>query len=185
MIIFRLAHASERAVKPRPMVALPVVGLIVGVLALVFAEITGKGIDEVLFSGQDALSPLVADAGAWSVGALIALIAFKGVAYALSLGSFRGGPTFPAMFLGVAGALLVAQLPGYDLTPAVAVGLGASVVAVLRLPLSAIVLATVLTTGSGLGSEPLIILGVVVAYMAVVAIDPRDDPPEPASAPAT
>lgn len=177
--IFRLARVSERAVRPRPLVALPVVGVIVGVLALVFAQLTDKGINEILFSGQETLSPLVADAGAWSIGALIALIAFKGVAYAISLGSFRGGPTFPAMFLGVAGALLVAQLPGYDLTPAVAVGLGASVVAVLRLPLSAIVLATVLTSGSGLGSGPLVILGVVVAYLATLALDPRTEAPEP------
>jgi len=184
VLIFRLARASQRVVAPRPMRSLPVVGLIVGVLALVFALITNKPIDQVLFSGQEALSPLVADANAWSVGALIALIAFKGVAYAISLGSFRGGPTFPAMFLGVAAALIVADLPGYDLTPAVAVGLGASVVAVLRLPLSAVVLATVLTAGAGLGAEPLIILGVVVAYLVVLAIDPRDQANEPAPRPA-
>jgi H+/Cl- antiporter ClcA len=40
------------------------------------------------------------------------LIAFKGLAYGLSLGSFRGGPVFPALFLGAAGGLMAAQLLG-------------------------------------------------------------------------
>jgi H+/Cl- antiporter ClcA len=77
------------------------------------------------------------------------------------------------MFLGAAGGLMAAQLPGFDLTPAVAVGLGAAVVAVLRLPLSAVVLATVFTVHTGLGSGPLIIVGVVVAYLTVQALDGR------------
>ena len=107
-----------------------------------------------LFSGQSAIGPLVADPGAWSLSALALVIAFKGLAYGVSVGTFRGGPTFPAMFLGAAGGLMAAQLPGFELTPAVAVGLGAAVVAVLRLPLSAVVLATLLTVHTGLGSGP-------------------------------
>jgi chloride channel protein, CIC family len=182
VVIFRLAVASERLVRPRPLVAVPLVGLVIGVLALVFAAITDHGIDQVLFSGQESIGPLVSHADAWTTGALVALIGFKGIGYALSLGSFRGGPTFPAMLLGTAGALIVADLPGYDLTPAVAVGLGAAVVAVLRLPLSAIVLATVLTANAGLGSSPLIILGTVVAYLTATAIDPRDPPAAPGAA---
>jgi hypothetical protein len=127
----------------------------------------------VLFSGQSAIGPLVADPGAWSLSALALLIAFKGLAYGVSLGTFRGGPTFPAMFLGAAGGLMAAQLPGFELTPAVAVGLGAAVVAVLRLPLSAVVLATLFTVHTGLGSGPLIIVGVVVAYLTVQALRGR------------
>ena len=38
----------------------------------------------------------------WLLNALALLIVFKGVAYSVSLGSFRGGPTFPAIFLGAA-----------------------------------------------------------------------------------
>ncbi len=120
--------------------------------------------------------------GSWSLSALALLIALKGLAYGLSLGTFRGGPTFPAMFLGAAAGLMAAQLPGFDLTPAVAVGLGAAVVSVLRLPLSAVVLATVFTVHTGLGSGPLIIVGVVVAYLTVQALDARLTPPEPATA---
>ena len=98
------------------------------------------------------------------------MIAFKGLAYGVSLGGFRGGPTFPALFIGAAAGLMAGQLPGFEMTPAVAVALGAAVVSVLRLPLSAVVLAVVLTSESGLGSDPLIILGVVAAYLTTLAI---------------
>ena len=125
-----------------------------------------------LFSGQDALPGLVAHAGSWSLSALALVIAFKGLAYGVSLGGFRGGPTFPALFIGAAAGLMAGQLPGFEMTPAVAVALGAAVVSVLRLPLSAVVLAVVLTSESGLGSDPLIILGVVAAYLTTLAISP-------------
>jgi hypothetical protein len=65
----------------------------------------------------------------------------------------------------------------------VAVGLGTSVTAVLRLPLSAIVLATLLTSHSGTGDEPLIIVGVVVAYLVTILLSPRPSAPAPAPAP--
>ena len=104
------------------------------------------------------------------MAALLLLILFKGIAYSLSLGSFRGGPTFPAMFLGAAGGVVASHLPGFALEPAVGVGIGAGTVAVLRLPLSAVVLATLLTVKSGTGDEPLIIVGVVVAYLIALAV---------------
>jgi H+/Cl- antiporter ClcA len=179
--IFGFARAIQRVAAPRALMVLPVAGMVVAGLAIAFTQTTDKGVDQVLFSGQNALGPLVADPGAWSVSALILVIAFKGLAYGISLGTFRGGPTFPAMFLGAAAGLLAAQLPGFETTPAVAVGLGAAVVAVLRLPLSAVVLATLLTVNSGAGSEPLIIVGVVAAYLTVQALPERDDPtPAPA-----
>jgi H+/Cl- antiporter ClcA len=176
VVIFRLARATEPVVSPRPFIAVPAVGLIVAALAIAFSEITDKGVNHVLFSGESALTPLINHADDWSLGALTALIACKGLAYALSLGSFRGGPAFPAMFLGAAAALMAAQLPGFETTPAVAVGLGAGVAAALRLPLSAVVLATLLTGQSGLGAAPLIIVGVVVAYLVANLMDPGSDP---------
>jgi H+/Cl- antiporter ClcA len=176
VVIFRLARATEPVVSPRPFIAVPAVGLIVAALAIAFSEITDKAVNHVLFSGESALTPLINHADDWSLGALTALIACKGLAYALSLGSFRGGPAFPAMFLGAAAALMAAQLPGFETTPAVAVGLGAGVAAALRLPLSAVVLATLLTGQSGLGAAPLIIVGVVVAYLVANLMDPGSDP---------
>jgi len=171
--IFRLATATEPVVTLRPFVALPAAGLLVAGLAIAFSELTDKGADEVLFSGQEDLPGLIAGAGAWSLGALAAVVAFKGLAWAISLASFRGGPTFPAMFLGAAGGLMASHLPGYAITPAVAVGIGAAVAAVLRLPLSAVVLALLLTAKSGAGSAPLVIVGVVAAYLTTLALSAK------------
>jgi H+/Cl- antiporter ClcA len=161
----------------RLLLFLPLVGLVVAGLAIAFHGITDRSVNEVLFSGQDALSGLVSQASTWTVAALVWVIVFKGLAYSLCIGSFRGGPTFPAVFLGAAGGILASHLPGFPLTPAVAVGLGAAVASVLRLPLSAIVLATLLTTKSGTGDEPLIIVGVVVAYLVTVLLTTRASAP--------
>jgi hypothetical protein len=68
--------------------------LLVAGLAIAFTESTDHGANQVLFSGQSAIGPLVADPGTWSLSALALLIAFKGLAYGVSL-TFRGGPTFP------------------------------------------------------------------------------------------
>lgn len=161
---------TYRVVKPRPLVLLPLAGLAVGGLAIAFSEITGRGVNEVLFSGQSALPGLASGAGTWSLAALAWVIAFKGLGYAISVGAFRGGPTFPAIFLGAAGGIMASHLPGFQVTAAVAVGIGAGTVAILRLPLSAIVIATLLTAKTGLDVEPLTIIGVVVAYLATLQL---------------
>ena len=159
---------TQQLVKPRPLVLLPVCGLLVSGLAIAFSQATGRGVNEVLFSGQDALPGLVSGAGTWSLSALALLIVFKGVGYSLSLGAFRGGPTFPAIFLGAAGGIMASHLPGFPMAAAVAVGIGAGTVAILRLPLSAVVVATLLTGNAGAGVTPLTIIGVVVAYLATI-----------------
>ena len=66
----------------------------------------------------------------------------------------------------------------------VSLGIGAGVAGILRLPLSAVVLATLLTAKAGVGDEPLIIVGVVVAYvvtlvMAVLIKAPAEAAPVP------
>ena len=162
--------ATYRVVARRIMILLPVVGLIIAGLAIAFHGATGKSVEEVLFSGQEAIPGLLRQAGTWSLGALALLIVFKGLAYMLSLGSFRGGPVFPALFLAAAGGIMASRLPGFSLTPAVAVGMGAAIAAVLRLPLAAIVLATLLTANAGPGDEPLIIVGVVVSYLVTLRL---------------
>ena len=57
---------------------------------------------------------------------------------------------------------------------------GAAVVAILRLPLSAVVIATLLTVHASDRVEPLIIVGVVVSYMVTLVVT---RPPAPTSAP--
>jgi H+/Cl- antiporter ClcA len=66
--------------------------------------VTGQPVDLVLFSGEAALPQVIAET---SAGVLALLVLVKGTAYALSLGAgFRGGPTFPAVTLGVATGVL-------------------------------------------------------------------------------
>jgi H+/Cl- antiporter ClcA len=187
-LILQLGRETARLVGPRPFLFLPAIGIAVSGLAIAFSEATDKEIDQVLFSGQEAIGPLIADADEWSLSALALLIGFKGIAYGLSLGAFRGGPVFPAILLGVAGGLMAAQLPGFEITPAVGVAIGAATVAVLRLPLAAVLLATLLTSNAGLGAGPVIIVGVVVAYLTTLALPERPGSeraevrPEPAAA---
>jgi H+/Cl- antiporter ClcA len=169
LVVMPLARAVERIATPRVLVVLPLGGLVIGGLAIAFGQLTDQAAHEVLFSGQDDLEGLVTSAPTWSLGALALLIALKGLAWAISLGSYRGGPTFPAMFLGVAAGMMAAHLPGYELTPAVAVGMGAGVASILRLPLSAVMIAVFLTGKSGAGAGPLVIVGVVAAYLTTLS----------------
>ena len=171
--VFALARAVQPALMRRAFLLIPAAGLAVGALAIAFAEMTDKPSSEVLFSGQDQLPGLVDDVGTWSLSALALVIVCKGLAWSASLAAFRGGPTFPGLYLGAAAGVMAAHLPGLPLTPAVAVGMGAGVVAVLRLPLSAVLLATLLSSKAGVGAGPLIIVGVVTAFLTVRAVDAR------------
>ena len=179
-VIVRGGRKTYQVVSPRALLLLPLVGLIIAGLAVAFSEITGKGTDEILFSGQDQLPGLVSAAGTYSVGALALVVGFKGIAYSLSLGSFRGGPTFPVMFIGAAAGIMASHLPGFHITAAVAVGMAAGVASVLRLPLTAVIVAIVLTANSGVGAEPLVIVGVVVAYVTTLLLSHRASAPAPA-----
>jgi hypothetical protein len=142
-----------------------VAGLLVGALAIGYVAATGHSAADVLFSGQDSLPNLVTHASDYTVGALVLLVAAKGLAYGLSLSSFRGGPTFPAMFIGGAGGIALSHLPGLPLVPAAAMGIGAMTAAMLRLPFTAVLLATLFLGSDGFPVMPLTIVAVVVAYL--------------------
>jgi len=147
-------------------------GLVIGSLAALYAATTGHGWSDVLFSGQSQLAPLISAATSYSWVALVVLLACKAVAYGVALGSFRGGPVFPAMFLGAAGAIALTHLPGLRLVPAVGMGIGAMLVVMLRLPLTSVLLATLLLAPDSLAVVPLVIVAVVVAYVASARLDP-------------
>jgi H+/Cl- antiporter ClcA len=165
-------------VERRMVLLMPVVGALVAGLAIGFGQATDKSSSEVLFSGQSALPGLVANAAEWSVGALLLLVVCKSLAYALSLSSFRGGPVFPAMFIGAAAGIAASHLPGLTLVPGVAMGIAAMCTAMLTLPLTATLLATLLLGTDGLNVMPDVIVAVVVAYVTSARLVP---PPEPAT----
>lgn len=175
-----LIRAVALRVRPvvvrRAVVLTPVVGLAVGALAIGFAAVTGHAASEVLFSGQDALGPLLRSPASYGVGALLLLIACKGLAYSGCLAAFRGGPTFPAMFLGAVGGIALAHLPGLGPLAGAAIGMGAMTVGMLRLPMTSVLLATLFLGDTGLALMPLVIVGVVVSYVVTLRL------PDPAPA---
>ena len=164
--IMELARRTKRLVDGHLFLLTVAAGLAVGGLAIAFAESTGKSPDAVLFSGQESFGPLFAGAATISLSTLALLLVFKGLAWSISLGSFRGGPTFPAIFLGVVTGLLAAHLPGYAETQAVAALIGAACVSVLRLPLASVMIATLLSAKAGLAVAPLVVVAVAVAFLA-------------------
>ena len=168
--IMELARWAKRVVDQRPFLLTIAAGLCVGGLAIAFAETTGESPDAVLFSGEESFGTLFGQATTVSLSTLSLLLLFKGLAWSISLGNFRGGPTFPAIFLGVVAGLMAQHLPGYAETQAVAALMGAACVAVLRLPLSSVMIASLLSAKAGLAVTPLIVVAVVVAYLTSEAL---------------
>src|SRR5271165_4083552 len=172
-------------VERRMLLATPVAGLAVAGLAIAFAAGTGKGSSEVLFSGQSALGPFITNSASYTVGALLLLLVCKGIAYGVSLSSFRGGPTFPAMFLGAVGGVALSHLPGLPLVDGVAMGIAAMSVVMLRLPLTSVLLASLLLASDGLAVMPLVIVAVVVPYVASARFTPTPSTPPETPPPTT
>ena len=158
------------------LLVIPLAGLAVAGLAIGYAEATGKSSNDVLFSGQDALGPLIQHSASYTVGALLLLMVCKGLAYGVSLSSFRGGPVFPAMFIGAAGGIALSHLPGLPLDAGVAMGIGAMSVVMLTLPLSSVLLASLLLASAGIALMPLVIVAVVVAHVTAARIAPAPVP---------
>ncbi|MFE4652617.1 chloride channel protein [Streptomyces sp. NPDC056707] len=171
--IRRLALFLQARVERRLVVGTALMGLVVGALALAYAEATGKAASGVLYSGQNALDPLLAGSAGYTVGTLLVLIVCKGLAYCASLSCFRGGPVFPAMFVGATGGIALSHLPGLNVTSGFAMGIGAMCVAMLRLPMTSVLLATLLLGSPGLTVMPLVIVSVVVAYVVSLRLAPE------------
>ena len=145
-------------------------GCVIGLTAMAYQLISDHSFTQVLFSGQDALPELVEHAADYSVGVLILLAACKTFVYGLSLSAFRGGPVFPAMFIGAVLGIAVAGLPGMSLAPAIAMGIGAMCAAMLRLPLTSTLLATLLLGADGVSVTPQVVVAVVVAFVLTTVL---------------
>jgi len=176
--IRRIAGPLRAPVEQRIIVAAPLVGLAIAGLAIGYAQLTGHDVTDVLFSGQDQLAGVVSASADYTVGALLLLLACKSLAYAGSLVAFRGGPTFPAIFLGAVGGIVLSHLPGLALVPAIAMGIGAMSAAMLQLPLTSVLLATVILGADGFTVMPLVIVAVTVSYVTSARLTPRPTAPQ-------
>ena len=148
-------------------------GLAVGLLAF-GADLLGANSQDVLFSGQASIPALLAETSTFVV--LVLLVA-KAVAYAVSLAAgFRGGPIFPAIFLGIG----IATLPviWFDMSPTVALAMGAAagMAAQSRLLLSSMLLATLLVGAQGTDAVPAAVLAAAAAWLSATALERRDAP---------
>ncbi|MFD8992513.1 chloride channel protein [Streptomyces goshikiensis] len=180
--IQRLARRLQKDVKRRRLLWTPILGLVVAGLAIAYAEATGNDSSEVLFSGQSALPQVLLHAGEYTGAALTLLIVCKGIGYCLCLSAFRGGPIFPALFIGAAGGIAFSHLPGLPYVSAAAMGMGAMAVALLKLPMTSVLLATLLLGSDGVTVMPLVIVAVVVSHVTASRLTPAP-PPEPAVTP--
>ena len=175
--IRRIAVPLRAPVERRILVTAPLVGLAIAGLAIGYTQATGNDGSDVFFSGEEQLPRLVTAGANYSVGALLLLLACKSLAYAGSLVAFRGGPTFPALFLGAAGGVALSHLPGLPLVPAVAMAMGAMCAAMLQLPLTSVLLATLIMGADGLAVMPLVIVAVAVSYVTSARLAPRPAAP--------
>jgi H+/Cl- antiporter ClcA len=169
--IRRAAAELDRRGLPRlGILGLLVVGaLAVGILAEI-NQLAGGSSQDVLFSGQFSVPTEVSET---SLGLLLLLVVTKALAYAVSLGcGFRGGPVFPAIFLGVGVASIAVVLFDSSPTWAIAVGTAAGMTGGTRLLFSALVLALVLCGTAGLDAMPAAVLAAAAAWITRQALDP-------------
>ena len=157
---FHRLRAAVAGLDGRPILKVTLGGVVVGVVAVVFGELT-------LFSGEHQIGDAVEQAGTLGLSGLALLLVGKVVAALVSLVSgFRGGKIFPVMFLGgVLGLIASELLPGISQPVAVAAGMGAMGVSSLRIPLFMVILAGVFTSFT---LVPVILVAVVTAYAITV-----------------
>jgi H+/Cl- antiporter ClcA len=172
--LIRLCAQSIRPLVERFVIPATItVALVIAALAMLYAEVSGNPTSDVLFSGQDQLPSLLEQGSTFSVGALLLLMLCKGLAYSGSLVAFRGGPTFPAMFIGAVGGIAMSHLPGMSYIPAVAIGIGAMTVSMLRLPMTSVLLTSLFLGSDGILVMPVVIVAVVVAHVTTIRMTPR------------
>ena len=164
---FSVSDREERVGMP---LLLILGGLTVGLLAQT-ADWLGADAESVLFSGQAGVPAVVAEDSAKIV---LILLAAKALAYAVCLGcGFRGGPVFPAIFLGV--ALATFPVIWFDVSPtvAVAVGAAAGMAASTRMLLTPILFGALLVGPAGVDAVPEAVIAAASAWLVIAALERR------------
>jgi H+/Cl- antiporter ClcA len=160
----RVAVLAQR----NPLGGLVGAGLVVAACAVGVDEITGGGLNLVLFSGQSAMTDYLA---VTSVGTGAVILVGKFLGYVASLGGgFRGGAIFPAVALGVLLSTTAALVvPGASTSALAAVGISAGTAACMRMPFTALLLGVMLTYPAGGATTILAILGTIIGLAARLA----------------
>jgi H+/Cl- antiporter ClcA len=145
-------------------------GLAVGLVAQT-ADWLGADSQDVLFSGQSGVPAIAATD---STKILLVLLVAKAIGYAISLGcGFRGGPVFPAIFLGIAVAEFAHTWFDVSPTLGVAVGAAAGMAAGTRLLITSTLFAGLLVGSAGFDAIPAAVLAASAAWLTMQALDRR------------
>jgi H+/Cl- antiporter ClcA len=166
----QVGYALQRIERVRPPVAILGSALVIGALATFTMVVLDQPYDVIPFSGETSMPVLLAET---SVVAVLAIVVFKAIAYGVSLGGgWRGGPIFPATYIGVGVAVLIGLLiTSVPVSALVVAGIAASVAAMLKLPFTAGLLAVVIGAGAGLVVTPMAIIGAIVGVGMRLAYD--------------
>jgi H+/Cl- antiporter ClcA len=162
----RVSDLSKRNMTLTLVAGAAAVGLVAEAVGLL-----GDNTQDILFSGQASVPALVTQT---SVGTVLVLLSAKALGYALSLGcGFRGGPVFPAIFLGIAVASVCVVLFDASPTWAVAVGTAAGMTAGTRLVFSSLLFGSLLVGTNGLDALPAAVLATTAAWLTVTGVTAR------------
>lgn len=149
-------------------------GAAIVTIIVLFIAMVGFDLDPklVLFSGSPGMAELVQQT---AIGTVLVILVAKAIAYLVALGGgYRGGPIFPATFLGVAIAVIAGLMfPSVPVTPLVAAGIAASAAGMIKLPGTSALLGAVLVAGTGAAVAPFAILGAVIGVLVRLAVDAR------------
>jgi len=105
---------------------------------------------------------------------VLILFVAKALAYAVSLGcGFRGGPIFPAIFLGI--AIATFAVVWFDVSPtlAVAVGAAAGMAAGTQLLITSTLFASLLVGSVGQDAIPAAVFAAAAAWLTMRALSRR------------
>lgn len=171
-VLSRLLAERVDSVNTKHQIAMPFAAAL-AITGLVAIAVLAFDLDPsmILFSGQgDAMSTLINES---AIGVVIAIVALKAVGYAISLGGgMRGGPIFPATFLGVGvGVLFALVFTGVPVSPLATAGIAAAATAMIRLPFTSAMLALLLIGGAGMEVAPFAIIGSVVGFAVRQRVD--------------
>jgi H+/Cl- antiporter ClcA len=171
VVVRRFAFSVSDGEKRIGMPLLLIVGgLTVGLLAQM-ADWLGADAENVLFSGQAGTQAVVMED---STKVVLILLVAKALAYAICLGcGFRGGPVFPAVFLGA--ALATFPVIWFDVSPtlAVAVGAAAGMAAVTRMLLTPMLFAALLVGPAGVDAVPAAVVAAATAWLVIATLERR------------
>ena len=174
ILVFVVRRVAGRVVDLRPRLGMGptlIAGAVVVGLLTLLVDSAGGVYDDVLFSGQTTLPLLLSTT---SEGLLLLIVLAKGLAYAISLGAgFRGGPVFPAIFLGTAVALLIGLPFHMSTTAALAIGAACGMAAFTRLIFASVVFVLLFEGSAGTAAIPAAVLAAATAWVVGKALDAR------------